>query len=83
MQSRSTLILSDLPQSLEGTVMEFVEDSNPSWSTYFTGKGYLHVLEYDAYNVLVDIMVSEYIVDSNTLNGGYYEGWRILKTQPS
>ena len=83
MQSRSTLILSDLPQSLEGTVMEFVEDSNPSWSTYYTGKGYLHVLEYDRYNVLVDIMVSEYIVDSNVLNGGYYEGLRILKTQPS
>ena len=83
MQSRSTLILSDLPQSLEGTVMELIEDANPSWSTYYTGKGYLHVLEYDRYNVLVDIMVSEYIVDSNTLNGGYYEGWRILKTQPS
>ena len=81
--TRSTLILSDLPQSLEGTVMKYVEDSNPSWSTFYTAQGYLHVLEYDRYNVLVDILVSEYIVDSNALGGGYYEGWRILKTQPS
>ena len=49
--TRSTLILSDLPQSLEGTVMEYVEDSNPSWSTFYTAQGYLHVLEYDRYNV--------------------------------
>ena len=80
---RSTIIVKDIPSSLEGTVLELVEADNPTVSSMITGDGVLHVIAYDGYNILVDLMVSEYVVDSDRLKGWWWEAWRVLKTQPS